>query len=100
MKAAPLDPLTVIVRKSDLPFVSLDDDLLAMDEAAGKCYSLNASAAVVWDAIASPASVHSVCECLCREFAVDPETCLRDVSELLVDMREAGLIELDHAAGA
>lgn len=100
MEAALLDPKTVVTRTFDLPFVALDDDLLAMDESSGKCYSLNSTAARVWDAIASPASVNSVCESLCREFKVDPETCLADVSELLFVMREAGLIKMNHVISA
>jgi hypothetical protein len=98
VKAPKIEPGAVITRTSEIPFVSLDEDMLAMDESAGKCYSLNVSAARVWDAIASPTSVGSVCESLCKEFAVDPETCLADVSELLFAMREAGLVELGHVA--
>lgn len=69
-----------------------------MDERAGYCYSLNASAAKIWDLIHTPTSVGSICAVLCEEFAVDPETCIQDVSELLSAMREAGLIRVTDAA--
>ena len=69
-----------------------------MDEHAGYCYSLNASAAKIWDLVHTPASVGSICAVLCEEFAVDPEICIQDVSELLGAMREAGLIKVTNGA--
>jgi hypothetical protein len=72
--------------------------MLAMDERAGYCYSMNASATRIWDLIAKPASVGSICAALRSEFAVDTETCHRDVSEVLLALREAGLVKVMDAA--
>jgi hypothetical protein len=70
----------------------LHDDILALDEQAGYCYSLNASAARVWELIATPISLDELCQILSREFIVDKELCLQDVSELLSSMNESGMI--------
>jgi len=93
-----IDARCVVRRSSDIPFSWLDEDMLAIDERAGYCYSLNASAARIWDLILTPKSVGDVCSVLCKEFAVDRETCGRDVSEVLSAMRDAGLIEVTDAA--
>ena len=93
-----LDPRSIVSSATDIPFSRLHDDILAIDQNAGYCYALNASAARVWDLILTPTSVGSLCAALCREFAVDRETCLRDVSDLLTALREAGLIKVTDAA--
>ena len=82
---------------TDIPFSKLNDEMLAIDQNAGYCYSLNAPAARVWDLIVIPMSVDSICAVLCKEFAIDYDTCLRDVSDLLAAMREAGLIKVTNA---
>jgi hypothetical protein len=95
---APLiDAKTIISSNPEIRFTPLDDEMLAIDEHAGYCYSFNVSAAKIWDLIATPASVGSICAELCREFAVDPETCLLDVSDILNEMRAAGLVQVSHA---
>lgn len=71
--------------------------MLAIDEGAGFCYSINASAVRVWELAANPTSVGDICARLCREFAVEPDTCVRDVSELLTAMRDAGFVKVTDA---
>ena len=93
-----LDPRSIVSSATDIPFSRLHDEILAIDQDGGYCYSLNASAARIWDLIVTPASVGVICAALCKEFAVDHATCLRDVSGLLTEMREAGLIKVTDAA--
>lgn len=93
-----LDKLTIVCGNPDIPFSQLHDDLLGIDERAGYCYSLNASAARIWDLISAPTSVGNLCSALEREFLVDPDTCFRDVSELLLTLRDADLVRIDDGA--
>jgi Coenzyme PQQ synthesis protein D (PqqD) len=88
----------VVVRSNpDIPSSRLDDDLLAIDERGGYCYSMNGSAARIWELIATPKAVGDVCTALCQEFVVDRETCLRDLSGILSAMSEAGLVDIVDA---
>jgi hypothetical protein len=89
---------SLISSNTEIAFSRLDDDLLAMDERAGFCYSLNVSAARIWDLIRTPTSVEAVCSALCKEFQVDAATCMRDVSELLNELLAAGLIKVSSDA--
>jgi hypothetical protein len=93
-----IDMGCVVSCNPDTPFSPLDEDMLAIDERAGYCYSLNSSAARIWHLALTPTSVGEICAVLCKEFAVDHETCVRDVSELLFAMRDAGLIKVADAA--
>ena len=85
--------------RRDLPFSLLHEDLLALDQQGGNCYAMNASAASVWELISPPMPVGAICTALCASYAVDRETCLRDVAQLLAAMRDAGLIELRDLSG-
>lgn len=93
-----IDAKCIISSNPEIVFSPLDDEMLAMDERAGYCYSLNVSAARIWELVATPTSVASICSALCTEFSVDPDTCQRDVSELLHEMLAAGLIRVSHAS--
>lgn len=69
-----------------------------MDQRAGYCYSLNASAARIWELMCHPIPVGSICSAVCGEFEVDPETCAREISEFLQAMQDSGLIFVTDAA--
>lgn len=90
---------TLVVGNSEIAFTPLDGDLLGMDERAGYCYSLNSSAADIWNLIQTPVSVESICCALRSRFDVDSETCRRDVAALLADMVETGLVRILPADG-
>lgn len=94
-----IDGAMVVQRRGAPLFTRLDDELLALDPAAGLCYSLNSTAARVWELIDSPTPVRVLCDELEREFAVDRPTAERDVVELLGRLRDAGLIEVGEGAG-
>jgi len=91
---------TIIRRGKDISFSDLDDELLAIDAQAGYCYSLNETAGRVWALIATPTPVVAVCEQLCREFAVDQATCLRQMIFLVQGLYDAGLVQMVVAADA
>lgn len=94
----PIQATTVFRRSKDVQFTQLDDELLAVDAQAGYCYSLNETAGRVWDLIATPASLAAICSRLGTDFAVDKETCEREVIALLQGLREAGLAQVSDAA--
>jgi hypothetical protein len=90
-----MDSHTLVTQTSHLIFTRLDDDLLALDGQAGRCYSLNRYAAAVWELLESPIAVGALCGRLTEQFDVDDRTCCSDVRELLIELRDAGLVELD-----
>jgi hypothetical protein len=92
-----IDANSIIKSNPGIPSSRLHDDMLAIDEGAGFCYSMNAPAARIWELVATPISVNQVCAALCREFNVDRETCFRDVATILEDMQAANLVRISNA---
>jgi hypothetical protein len=84
---------TTIKRAENLPSYKVDDSLIFLDRQGGYCYALNPTGARIWDLIAHPVSVADICDTLCGEFAVDRETCEREVIEILDEMRKAELLQ-------
>jgi hypothetical protein len=83
---------TVIQRARDVAFSQLDDELLAIDVDQGHLYSMNETAGDVWAAISEPIAVDTLCAGLTARYAIDADTCRRDVVNLLEWLREAGLV--------
>lgn len=90
-----LEPGAVVKRVREVQWSQLDDEMLAIDSQAGNCYSLNQTGAKVWDLIATPISVSDLCERLATSYNVAPETCWNDTVELLLSLREAGLVSIE-----
>ena len=91
--------LTSHVRRTADAFVDaeLDDDLVFMDVEAGQFYSLKETGLAVWrliDDSGAWVTVGALIAALTAEFAVDDETCRRDVAALLADLCAAGLVEM------
>lgn len=81
-----------VVRSDNVPFSQLDDSFIAIDREAGYCYALNSTSGRIWEMISQPTPIESICDSLCREFDIAPETCLNDVKEFLSAMADAGLV--------
>ena len=86
-----------VSRVADVLFSAVDEELLAIDAATNSLFSLNPTAGRVWELIEAPVRIGDVCASMCREFAVDEATCLRDVLELLERLHSAGIVTV-HAA--
>ena len=85
----------VIARTLDLPSAKVDDGLMLIDRRGGFCYALNPTGARIWDILANPKPVSSICESLSQEFRVSEEQCLLEVMEVLSRMHDAGLLRVN-----
>lgn len=94
MKPGKIHSDSIVNRVVDLPFTRLDEEMLAIDEKAGYYYSLNESAARVWELISSPVPVNALCVRLCEEYEVDEKTCRGDLLQLLQSLLDVGLLEV------
>jgi len=83
---------TVVQRVPHIVFSRLDDEWLAIDSESGYCYNLNEVAGRVWELIASPTALSSVCHTLYPHYTVDEATCQRDVLELSQQLLDYGLV--------
>jgi hypothetical protein len=83
----------LIVRCEDLLEADVNGEIVALHIDKGQCYGMNGVASRIWAMLAEPISPSSICSRLSEEFDVDAETCQRDVSALLDDLRKEGLIK-------
>lgn len=93
-----IQPSTLVQRRSDIVFTPIDDELMMIDARREIGYSLNRSASRVWEMIATPVSVETICVRLCKQYRVDEQTCLREVSAVLEKLCMAGLVQIEDGA--
>ena len=76
-----------VVQAPGILAAASDDELLLIREETSDCYALKGSGVDIWEAARQPIAVAEICEALRRLYAVDRETCernvLRQVEELL-----------------
>jgi len=83
----------LVARSENLPYSRVDDSIIAIDSNSGFCFAMNVTTARIWELLSSPMRVDALCESLCGEFKVDPETCRVDVVSILCEMRQNGLLK-------
>lgn len=89
-----LDIESVIVR-SDRPLTApVDGELVMLDPGAGTYFGLDEIGQRIWDLIARPAAVSTVCAELMEHYEVDEATCHSDVLALVAEMVAADLVEV------
>jgi len=89
-----MDVQSVVQRAQCPDFSQLDDSFLAIDAQRGYCYSLNATAAKIWEMIDQPISLAAICDRLQQEYDVDKETCLRETIALATTLQASGLLQV------
>lgn len=63
-------------------------------------YTLNDVASLIWERLERGASIATVVEVVCREYAVAPEEARADVTAFLEELQRAGLIRSANREGA
>jgi hypothetical protein len=85
----------ILIRQDeDLMTTSIDGELIGMSIARGACYGLNGVGTAIWDLLAQPRSLDSVCQELTKHYDVEPDQCRRDVVPYLQSLHEEGLVSV------
>ena len=88
----------VLVRNdAELLTTVVDGELIGMSVEQGACYGLNEVGTRIWDLLAEPRSIASLCEQLTSEYELDADQCRREVLELVEDLRTEGLVKVSTA---
>lgn len=75
----------------------LGGEVVLLEPEAGFYYSLNEVGAFIWDLLHEPSTVAELSAAVVAEFEVDLATCLRDVTAILNELLEHGLVEVETA---
>ena len=91
------EPLTLAAQVKAAPgqlSTQLDGEVVILNTASGSYFSLDSVGTDVWNHIQTPCQVARVHEQLLAKYEVEPARCERDLLELLVNLRAAGLLEV------
>ncbi|HEX3920145.1 MAG TPA: PqqD family protein [Caulobacteraceae bacterium] len=90
MSAASLDD--VVVQSRQVLAAATDDEVLAMDEASGNCFSLGGSGREIWLAAKAPISVRELCAALRRRYRVAEADCAAQTLAYVDELIAEGLL--------
>lgn len=94
----PLTRTDIVARNdTDLLTTVVDGELIGMSVEQGACYGLNGIGTRIWALLVEPRSVADLSEQLISEYDVEPDQCLREVMELVVELRAEGLVNVSAA---
>ena len=88
---------TIIRPTADAVSCELAGETVILEMASGRYFALDAIGTRVWQLLQSVSMAESLCERLMEEYEVDAATCRRDMSILLNQMAENGLITIENA---
>jgi hypothetical protein len=97
---ATLSPATIVARNSGFMEAEVDQEIVALDVEKGVYYGLNPVGSRIWRLLINPIRIADICTVLVTEYQVEPETCEREVLNLLEDLRAEGMISTQGDAGS
>jgi hypothetical protein len=87
-----LSPSSTVVRSDGFIEAEIDNEIVALNIEKGACYGLNTVGSRIWSLVASPIRIKDICAKLLVDYKVEPETCERQVLDLLEELRAEGMI--------
>ncbi len=86
---------TVLARRGDLITSELsDNELVMLSIPRGQYFGVDETAKAIWDALSGPCSVRELVAHLLTRFAVDRETCEREVSAFVNELLAGELVDV------
>ena len=73
---------------------NVGDDVVALNVQNGRCYGMQDVTAAIWNLLADPVSVDSICHQLTETYDVQPDVCRQDVERVMSEFESEGLIEI------
>lgn len=89
-------PQTKVESTSQATSCEVGDETVILDLASGQYFALDAVGTAVWRHLRTPCTFAVLCKRLMAEYEVPPARCEREVSALLEDLAQRGLVRL-HA---
>lgn len=86
----------VYKRNEQLIAATMNEETVMMDVISGKYYNLGVTGGAIWNILEKPAKLEDIVEALLQEFAVDKETCMKQVAKFLEDAVEKGIFLKDE----
>jgi hypothetical protein len=78
---------------SDVLISIIDDEAVLLNLKSERYFGLNRTGTTMWTALTTAESIESAYQALVIKFPVDPETFKHDMSDLIQELIEHGLVE-------
>lgn len=88
-------PQTTVESTSQATSCEVGDETVILDLASGQYFALDAVGTAVWRHLRTPCTFAALCERLQAEYEVPPARCRSDVSALLQELAQRGLVRFD-----
>lgn len=93
--------MTALVTPSQASVASeVGGELVILNLSDGVYYGLSGVGVRVWELLAEPRSVGAILDVILAEYEVTPEQGLRDLTNLLAELGDYGLVEISDGAGS
>ena len=97
---SPLRPTDRVRRATSQTSCELGAERVLLNVESGRYYGLDPVGSRIWDLLVEERSVAQLQAILLEEYDVDPPTCGRELRELLVRLRGAGLVHIEVGDGS
>ncbi|HEY9124561.1 MAG TPA: PqqD family peptide modification chaperone [Bacteroidales bacterium] len=87
---------TIIEANKNIFFNRIDDEIVMMDEAQGKYYSLNPVASRIFEIVQQKCSFRQLLDQLLSEYEITEEECKTQTIVFLNDLKSKNLIFIDE----
>ena len=85
---------TIVEPKSQAVACEVEGETVILDMASGQYFALDAIGSAVWRHLQRPSTVQSICQRLMEEYDVSADRCESDVSALIRQLEQHGLVGL------
>lgn len=86
----------MIQRSEDIPWTTIEGEVLMMSIEQGQYFSLNQVGSRIWDLLETPIEQTALIQQLTAEYEVSAEVCREQVGSFLARLRNRGLlVEVD-----
>lgn len=83
----------LLIRNQSLFTTSIDNELVMMDPEQGYYFSLNETAKIIWECLATPCSHAEIVKTIVEKFSIDETRCISDINPFIDEMIKHQLIE-------
>lgn len=94
MNTQTIDMMTVVTHGNEHVATEIDSRVVMMSVEQGKYYGLDSVGSRTWNLLEQPRRVTDVCAIIQDEFAVDRETCERDILKFINQLVAANLLRV------
>lgn len=85
----------MIKKSRTLPATQVDGDLVMVDLEGGAYLAMDRVGQRIWEILDVPQTLASLCDQLCAEYDVTPDTCRDDVQRFVDQLSEARLVTVE-----